>query len=60
MKIDNSFFLSVEAFKCVGKTLAIQNSILEEIKSRLKSGDGRYHSVQNPFVFQFAISKFKD
>ena len=31
-----------------GKTLTNQNSIQEEIKSRLKSGNAYYHSVQNP------------
>jgi hypothetical protein len=31
----------------VGKTFKYQNSIQEEIKSRLKSGDACYHSVQN-------------
>jgi hypothetical protein len=37
MKIDNSSFESVEKFKCLGKTLTYKKSILEEIKSRLKS-----------------------
>ena len=31
----------------MGTTLTYQNSIKEEIKSRLKSGNGWYHSVQN-------------
>jgi len=31
----------------VRTTLTNQNSIQEEIKSRLKSGNGCYHSVQN-------------
>jgi hypothetical protein len=30
-----------------GKTVMNQNSIHEEIKSRLKSGNACYHSVQN-------------
>jgi hypothetical protein len=30
-----------------GTTLTNQNSIQEEIKSRLKSGNACYHSVQN-------------
>jgi len=42
----------VEEFKYLGTILTNQNSIEEEIKSRLKSG--------NAFVFQFAIQKFKD
>ena len=37
----------VEEFKYLGTTLTNQNSIQEEIKSRLKSGNACYHSVQN-------------
>jgi len=37
----------VEEFRCVGTTLTVQNSIQEEIKSRLKLGNAFYHSVQN-------------
>jgi len=59
MKGDSSSFESVEEFRYLGITLAYQNSIQEEIKSRLKSGNVCYHSVQNLF-FQFAIQKFKD
>jgi len=47
MKTDNSTFESVEEFKYLGTTLTHQNSIQEEIKSRLKSGNAFYHSVQN-------------
>jgi len=36
----------VEEFKCLGTTLTNQNSIQEEIKRRLKSGNACYHSVQ--------------
>ena len=46
MKIDNSSLESVEQFKYLGTTLTNQNSIQEEIKSRLKSGNACYHSVQ--------------
>jgi len=37
--IDNSSFEKVEEFKYMGTTLTNQNSIQEEIKSRLKSGN---------------------
>ena len=47
-------------FYYFGTTLTNQNSIAEEIKSRLRLGNACYHSVQNPFVFQVAIQKFKD
>jgi len=45
MKIDNSSFERVEEFKYLGTALTNQNSIQEEIKSRLKSGNACYHSV---------------
>jgi hypothetical protein len=47
MKTDNSSFESAEGFKYFGITLTDQNSIQEEIKSRLKSGNACYYSVQN-------------
>jgi len=47
MKIDNSFFERVEDCKCLGRNLENQNYIQEEIKSRLKSGNACYHSLQN-------------
>ena len=47
VRIDNSTFERVEEFKYLGTTLTSQNSILEEIKSRLRSGNACYHSVQN-------------
>jgi hypothetical protein len=37
----------VQLFKYLGTTLTNQNYIQEEIKSRLKSGNACYHSVQN-------------
>ena len=46
-KIDNSSFERVEYLKYLVTTLTNQNSIQEEIKSRLKSGYACYHSVQN-------------
>ena len=47
MKVDNSSIESVEEFKYLGTTLTNQNSIQEEINSRLKLGNACYHSVQN-------------
>jgi len=47
MKLDNSSFERVEEFKYLGTTLTNQNSIQEEIKSIMKSGNACYHSVQN-------------
>jgi len=47
VRIDNSTFDRVEEFKYLGTNLTNQNSIAEEIKSRLKSGNACYLSVQN-------------
>jgi len=47
VRIDNSTFEWVEEFKYLGTTLTNQNSIPEEIKSRLRSGNACYHTVQN-------------
>ena len=43
----NKSFEPVEQFKCLDTTLTNQNSIHEEIKSRLMSGNACYHSAQN-------------
>jgi hypothetical protein len=59
MKTDNSSFARMEEFKHLGTTLTNQNSIQEEIRSRLKSGIACYHSVQN-LLSSIAIQKFKD
>jgi hypothetical protein len=47
IKIDNSSIERMDQFKYLGKTLTNRNSIREEIKSTLKSGNACYHSVQN-------------
>jgi len=47
MKTDNRSFEMVEEFRHLGTTLTNQNSIQEEIKSRLKSWNACYYSVQN-------------
>jgi len=43
----NSTFERVDGFKYLGTNLTNQNSIVEEIKSRLRPGNAGYHSVQN-------------
>jgi len=47
IKIDNSSFERVEKFKYLGTTLTNQSSFQGEIRSRMKSGNAWYHSVQN-------------
>ena len=47
MKTDSSSFERADEFKYLGTTLTNQNSIQEEIKSRLKSGNACCHLVQN-------------
>jgi hypothetical protein len=47
VKIDNRSIERVEEFKYLGATLTDQNSIQEEIKSRLNLGNVCCHSVQN-------------
>ena len=47
MKVDISPIERVDGFKYLGTTLTNQNSIQEQIKSRLKLGNACYHSVQN-------------
>ena len=60
IKMDNSSFERVEEFKYLGTTLTNQNSIQEEIKCRLKSGNACYHSVQNLLSSRLLSKKFKD
>jgi len=59
IKIDNSFFERVEQFKYLGTTLTYQNSITEEIKRRLMSGNACYHSVQNLLSFSLLTKNLK-
>jgi len=46
IKIDNSSCERVEEFRYLGTTITSHNSIQEEIKSRLMSGNACYYSVQ--------------
>ena len=57
-KIENSTFERMEQLKYLGTTLTNQNSVQEEIKSRMKSGNACYHMVQNRL--QFAIQQYQD
>jgi len=47
VKTDNISFGRVKGCTYVGAILTDQNSIQKEIKSRLKSGNVSFHSVQN-------------
>jgi hypothetical protein len=47
IKIGDKSFSRVEQFRYLGTTLTNQNSIHEDVKSRLNSGHACYHSVQN-------------
>jgi hypothetical protein len=50
MKTGNTSFETMGQFKYLGTTLTNQNSIQEEIKSRLQSANACYHSVQIFFL----------
>ena len=60
MKMDNSLIERVEEFKHLGTTLTNQNSIQEEINSRLKLGNACYYSVQNLLSSSLLSKNFKD
>jgi len=47
VRINNSTFERLKEFKYLGTTLTHQNSVPEEIKSRLRLGNVCYHWVQN-------------
>jgi hypothetical protein len=60
VKIENKFFERAEQFRYLGTTPTNQNSIQEEIKSRLKSGNAGFHSMPNLLNFPFAVQNYKD
>jgi hypothetical protein len=47
IKIADRCFENVAKFRYWGTTITNQNLFLEEIKTRLESGNACYHSVQN-------------
>jgi len=59
IKNDNNFFERVEEFKYLATTLTSQNSIQEEMNSRLKSGNACYHSVHNILSSRFLSKNLK-
>jgi hypothetical protein len=59
IKTDNSSSERVKEFKYLGTTLTNQNSIQEEINSRLTSGNAYYHSVQNLSSSSFLSKNLK-
>ena len=60
MKVDNSSIERVEEFKYLGTTLTNENSIQKEIKEQIEVRECLLPLFAEPFVFQFAIQKFKD
>ena len=58
IKSDNNFSEWVEQLKYLGTNLTNQNYIQEEIKSRMKSGNTCYHSLQNLLSYSL-LSKNK-
>ena len=56
---DNSSFERMDEFKYMGTTLSIHNFIQEEIKCRMKSGNGCYHSVQKLVSSSFLSTNLK-
>jgi len=56
MRIESQSFERVEQFKYLGTTVINQNSIQEEIKSRLKSEIASINSAQN--ILSSLLSKY--
>jgi len=49
----------VERFRYLEATLTYQSSVHEEVKSRFKSGNACYHSVQNPLSYSLLSKNVK-
>jgi hypothetical protein len=59
MEVDNSSIERVEELKYLETTLTEQNSVKEEIKSRLKLGNSCYHLFQNLLSSSFPSNNLK-
>jgi hypothetical protein len=59
IKIYNNPLEKAEYFKYLGTILTIQNSVQEEIRSRMRSGNICYHCAES-FVLQFTTQTYKD
>jgi hypothetical protein len=57
--IDDKTFERVEQFQYLGTSITNQNSIQEEITSKVKSEKMLIIFSVESFVFQFAIQKYK-
>ena len=59
MKISNKSFEMVEQSKYLREPITNQNSVWEEIQSRLKSGNACYQSSQIPLSCSFLSKNIK-
>jgi hypothetical protein len=59
IQTDNCSFERMEELKYLGITLTNKNYILEEIKSRLMSGNACYHLVQNLLSSSLLTKNYK-
>jgi hypothetical protein len=60
IQIGNKSFETLKEFEHLGTNVTNQNSIHEEIKSRLKSGNACYHFVQNLLSSSLLSKNLKD